>query len=87
MYSSNKKVNMLLTFDKCDTNARRAATIYATKYPERHHSCPKMFYNIEKSLRRHGKFEKKRNKQKTVTNDDYYSIGTFRSTFICCLRY
>jgi tRNA isopentenyl-2-thiomethyl-A-37 hydroxylase MiaE len=70
MYSNNEKVDMLLILGKCDRNARGAATMYATRYPERHHPCPKMCYNIEKSLS-HGQFVKeKRNKRKTVTNDD-----------------
>ena len=30
-----------------------AANMYAIKYPERRHLCPKMFYNIEKCARVH----------------------------------
>ena len=45
MYSNSEKVDML---DKCNRNARKAANMYAIKYPERHHPCPKIFYNIEK---------------------------------------
>ena len=51
MYSNNEKVDMLLMLSKCDRNAPRA-NIYAIKYPEGH-SCPKMFYNIEKCVRVH----------------------------------
>ena len=56
---------------KCDRNARRAANMYATTYPERRHPCRKMFCNIEKCARVHGVLERtKRSKRKTVTNDD-----------------
>ena len=48
MYSNSEKVDML---GKYDRNARRAANMYATKYPKRRHPCPKMFYNIEKCAR------------------------------------
>ena len=51
---------MLLIFGECKRNAREAAILYATKYPQRHHSCATMFYNIEKNLRNYGEFEKKK---------------------------
>ena len=53
MYSNSEKVNMLFMLNKCDRNARRASNMYATKYLERRHPCPKMFYNIEKCARVH----------------------------------
>ena len=70
MYSYNEKVGVLLIFGKYKRNAREAAILYATRYPQRHHSCA-MFYNIEKNLRNFGEFEKKkRNKPHSSTTAD-----------------
>ncbi|KOC71341.1 hypothetical protein WH47_05051 [Habropoda laboriosa] len=61
---------MPLIFGECRNNVREAVRLYATRYPERHQPCTKMFYNIEKKLRKHGEFEtRKRNKPRSTTTE------------------
>lgn len=71
-YCNTEKVDMLLVFGKCRRNACEAVALYRERYPDRAHPSAKTFYNIERSLRVHGKFPcgKRVNRVRPVTNDN-----------------
>lgn len=54
--TNEEYTDMILVYGKCDCNARKAAEMYAQKYPDRAHPVQKTFRRIAETLRENGSF-------------------------------